>query len=220
MTVFLVHCNACLVCFYQISFFAVQRWEARREKSTEALKTRSGWLDGIKASAFKNRLLSYYYSLPESCLNEWFQMEIHWQKKKKNCTLSSFVMFTAAWTDSTGRNQQLCDLISAFTVYNIVQCVWKKANSLEYCAMSPVLLLWNVTVQFDLCILKIHSFLLLYIYMCPCMFVQKKKANVYFLYLSLHVLIWLNVSLLLCPCLISKSAVFNFLIECVCVYSD
>lgn len=45
------------------------------------------------------------------------------------------------------------------------------------------LLFWydgNVTVQFDLCILKIHSFLLLYIYMCPCMFVQKKENKCLF----------------------------------------
>lgn len=110
----------------------------------------------------------------------------------------------------------MCDLISAFTVYDIVQCVWKKANSLEYCAMSSVLLLWNVTVQFDLCILKIHSFLLLYIYMCPCMFVQKKKTNVYFLYLSLHVLISLDVSLSLCPVYFIKQLYLILLLN-VCV---
>lgn len=54
--------------------------------------------------------------------------------------------------------------------------------------------------------------------MCPCMFVQKKKRNVYFLYLSLHVLISLNVSLFLCPVYFIKTIVFNFGIECVCAY--
>lgn len=73
------------------------------------------------------------------------------------------------------------------------------ANPLEYCAMSPVLLLWNVTVQFDLCILKI-LFFYFYIFICVhvCLY-RKRKQNVYFLYLSLHVLISLNVSLFLYP---------------------
>lgn len=119
-----------------------------------------------QSKCLKNRLLSCYYTLSESCLSESFQTE------QQILYPSSFVMFTAARTDSTGRKQQLCDLISAFTVYNIVQCLWKMANSLEYCAMSSVLL-WNVTEQFDLCILKIHSFLLLYIYMCPCMMYRR-----------------------------------------------
>ena len=129
------------------------------------------WLKGIKASARRTDCSVVITVSPKV---PWMN-DFKRKSNKKNCTLSSFVMFTAAWTDSAGRNQQLCDLISAFTVYNTVQCLWKKANSLEYCALSSVLLLWNVTVQFYLCILKIHSFLLLYIYMCPCMFVQKKK---------------------------------------------
>lgn len=168
------------------------------------------WREGMKASAPRTDCSVVITAAPKVAWMSDFKKK----STNKDCTLTSFVMFTAVWTDSTGRNQQLCDLISAFTVYSNVQCLWKKANSLEYCALSPVLLLWNVTVQFDLCILKIHSFLLLYIYMCPCMFVQNKKRNVYFLYLSLHVLI--SPSLFLWPHLFYKTTVFNFVIECVC----
>lgn len=52
--------------------------------------------------------------------------------------------------------------------------------------------------------------------MCPCMFVQKKKTNVYFLYLSLHVLKSLNVSLFLCPVYFIKQLYLILLLN-VCV---
>lgn len=167
------------VCFFN-EIFTSPSWETFSEKEKKAaLKL---WWGDLKASkrALQEQIARLLLRSPRKVA--WMS-DFKQKSTNRNCTLSSFVMFTAAWTDSTGRNQQLCDLISAFTVYNIVQCLWKTANSLEYCALlSPVLLWWNVTVQFDLCILKIHSFLLLYIYMCPCMFVQKKKINVYFLY--------------------------------------
>lgn len=166
---FLVHCNACLVYFTKYPPLCSVLADSKKSKARHWNCDWGDW--GIKAST---RTTDCSVVITVSPKVAWMS---HFKRKSNNkyCILSSFVMFTAAWTDSTGRNQQLCDLISAFTVYNIVQCLWKMANSLEYRAMSSVLLLWNVTVQFDLCILKIHSFLLLYIYMCPCMFVQKRK---------------------------------------------
>lgn len=66
-------------------------------------------------------------------------------------------------------------------MYNIVQCLckMKTKNSLKYCAMSSALLLWNVTVQFDLCILKIHFFTSIYLYVLLYVCTEKKE-NVYF----------------------------------------
>ena len=85
--------------------------------------------------------------------------------------------------------------------------------------MSPVLLLlWNVTVQFDLCILKIHPFLLLYIFICVhvCLYRKRKQMSIFYI-CHLHVLISLNVSLFLVP-LFCKAIVFNFVIEtCACL---
>lgn len=118
-------------------------------------------------------------------------------------------MFTA---DSMGTSHVI--YFFAFTVYNIVQCLWKRQKSLKYCALFLFLLWWNVPVQFQLCILKIHSFLLLYIYMCLCMFVQEEKKRLFFIW-SLHVLITMCLSSL--PCYFIKTTVFKFGIGSVCV---
>lgn len=94
-----------------------------------------------------------------------------------------FLMFTAAWTCSSGRNQDCVIqflLLQCTILYSICE---KWQHSLEYCAMSSVLLLWNVTVQLDLCILKIHSFLLLlYIYMCHVCLYRKENKCLFFIF--------------------------------------
>lgn len=46
----------------------------------------------------------------------------------------------------------------------------------------------------------------------------EKKTNVYFLYLSLHVLMPFNVSISLCQLNFIKQLYLIFLIECVCVF--
>lgn len=171
---FQIHCNACLIVLPNISLCKVLT-----ERLLEKSETMHWSVLKASKQAFKEQTAQM---LPPSLSLEWM---ISNRNPPTNCTLSSFIMFTT-WLDG----EQSCDLVFAFTVYSIVQCLWKRQKSLEYCALSLFLLLWNVTVQFELCILKIHSFLL-YIYLYVFMYVctEKKENKCLFFIMSLHVLI-------------------------------
>lgn len=170
------------------------------------------WLKGIKASARRTDC-SVVITVSESCLNEWFQTEIHQQK------LYPFFICNVYSSVNRLHREKPTVVWSNFCFYSVQHCtvsVEKGKLTWILCYVSCfVIMECNCTIW--PLYFKNTLFLLLYIYMCPCMFVQKKKTNVYFLYLSLHVLISLNVSFSL-PCLFYKTIVFNFVIECVCAY--
>lgn len=160
------------------------------------------------------RLLSCYYSLPESCLNELFQKEIQQQilypfficnvyssvnrlhREKPTVVWSNFCFYSVQYCTVSVENGKLTWISCYVFCFVIMEC---------NCTIRP--LYFKNTLFF--------TSLYLYVSMYVC---TERKTNVYFLYLSLHVLISLNVSLFLCPVYFIKQLYLILLLNvCVCV---
>lgn len=157
---------------------------------------------------FRNRLPCCDDSLFESCL---FQME----SRQKYCTCSSF---SNVYSSVNRLQWEKPRPISAFTVYNIVQHLWKMATLtwilcyvLCFVIMECNCATWPLYFKNTLFFTSIY----LYVSMYVC---TEKKTNVYFLYLSMHVLMPFNVYISLCKFNFIKQLYLIFLLN-VCAYS-
>lgn len=160
---------------------------------------------------FRNRLPCCDDSLFKSCL---LQME----SRQKYCTRSSFSNVYSSVNRLQWEKPRLCDQISAFPVYNIVQHLWKMATFtwilcyvLCFVIMECNCATWPLYFKNTLFFTSIY----LYVSMYVC---TEKKTNVYFFYLSMHVLMPFNVYISLCKFNFIKQLYLIFLLN-VCAYS-
>lgn len=131
---------------------------------------------------FRNRLPCCDDSLFKSCL---FQREM----RQIYCTRPLFSNVYSSVNRLQWEKPRLRDPISAFTVYNIVQDLWKMATFtwilcyvLCFVIMECNCATWPLYFKNTL---FFTSSIYLYVSMYVC---TEKKTNVYFLYLSMHVL--------------------------------
>lgn len=204
-----------LVLFYYFIFFAI----------SPLLKFNSGRLgESVKCCSvivievtlshvnkrFRSRLPSCDDSFFESRL---FQMEI----QQKYCTRSSCSNVYSSVNRLQWEKPRLRDPISAFTVYSIVQHLWKMATFtwilcyvLCFVIMECNCATWPLYFKNTL---FFTSSIYLYVSMYVC---TEKKTNVYFLYLSMHVLMPFIVHISLCKFNFIKQLYLIFLLN-VCV---
>lgn len=133
--------------------------------------------------------------IAQICLNEWFQKEIHRQK------LYPFFICNVYSSVKRLHREKATVVWSNFCSYSVQYCTVSVENGKPtwiLCYVSCFVIMecnctiWSLYFK--------NTLFYFYIFICVhvCLY-RKRKQNVYFLYLSLHVLISLNVSLFLYP---------------------